>query len=258
MLRCSIFFLLLLLVACGPGVVNRTSEISSYAARASWGWESTDFFLVRGRARLEGENQVFSGPFLLWASKDVPAVRADFCGPDGSPLLSLLLDSVGCLIYRPEEAQAIYVMGGMPAGSGYLDVNAVISLIRTGFPAIPVQWEMVASCDTSSREENRWIFVSSTSDTAVVSLRHSRLFPLFDIGDFSLEATAASWHDEFNARPMEWRLCSPSVNAIIRIRSYDTETEPQSNVWSMVVPVPVDTVGTDGGPWRSAFDFPIR
>ncbi len=244
--------------ACGPGVVSRSSDISSYAARASWQWESTDHFLIRGRARLEGENQVFSGPFLLWASRSIPAVRADFCGPDGSPLISLLLNSAGCLVYQPEEASACYFTGGMPSGSGYLDVYAVISLIRTGFPAVPVQWEMVASCDTSSREENQWFFVSSSVDTAVVSLRHSQLFPLFDTGDYSLEVTAASWHDEFNAWPMEWRFGSPSMNAIVHIRNYDVQSEPQGSVWSMVVPVPVDTVSIDKGSWEYAFDLPIR
>ncbi len=258
MLRYSVFLFLLLAAACGSGIVTRSAEVSSYAARASWQWESVDHFLIRGRARLQGENQVFSGPFLLWASKNVPAVRADFCGPDGSPLISLLLDSAGCLIYQPEEEYAFYVTGGMPAGGGYLDVNAVIALIRTGFPAVPVQWEMVASCDTSLQEENRWYFITSATDTALVSLRHSRYFPLFDTGDFSLEVTASSWHDEFNAWPMEWKLGSSSVNAVIRIRSCDAETEPPGSAWSMVVPVPVDTVRTDRGPWRSAFNLPVR
>ncbi|MCK5132338.1 MAG: hypothetical protein KAR40_09340 [Candidatus Sabulitectum sp.] len=257
----SALLFLLMATACGPAVVSRSAEVSSYAARASWQWESAEHFLLRGRARLEGENQVFSGPFLLWASKNIPAVRADFCGPDGSPLISLLLDSEGCLIYQPEEARALFFTGGMPAGSGYLDVYAVISLIRTGFPVVPVQWEMVASCDTSSQEENRWFFISSSgssSDTALVSLKHSQLFPLFDSGDFSLEPTASSWHDEFNAWPMEWRFGSSSVNAIIRVRSYDVQTEPHGSVWGLVAPVPVDTVSSDRGSWDYAFDLPIR
>ena len=254
----SILFLLLATVACSPGVVNRSSEVSSYAGRASWQWESADHFLIRGRARLAGENQVFSGPFLLWASKDLHAVRADFCGPDGSPLISLLLDSAGCLIYQPEEAYAFYVMGGMPAGSGYLNVNAVISLIRTGFPGVPVPWEMVASCDTLSQEDNLWLFTSTSADTAVVALKHSKLFPSFDTGEFSLEVTATSWHDEFNAWPLEWSLASSSVNAIIRLRSFDTESEPPATVWNLFVPVPIDTVTTEGGSWSSAFDLPIR
>lgn len=258
MLRFSVFLFLLIAVSCRPAIVNRSVLVSSYAAKASWQWENTDHFLIRGRARLEGKNQVFSGPFLLWASKDVPAVRADFCGPNGLPLISILLDSAGCLIYQPEEAQAVYSPGGMPAGNGYLDVNAVISLIRTGFPAIPVQWEIVASCDTSSQEENQWVFTSSTSDTATVSLKHSHLFPLFDTGEFFLEVTASSWHDQFNAWPLEWRLGSSSANAILRIRSYDTQTEPPGTVWSLAVPVPVDTFTTEAGPWRSAFNLPIR
>ncbi len=259
MRSCFFFFLFLLSIGCVQGIVSRSNDVSSYAARASWQWESTDHFLVRGRARLEGRNQVFSGPLLVWASRSVPAVRADFCGPDGSPLISLLVDSSGCLIYYPEDASAFFFAGGMPAGSGLLDAYALISLIRTGFPAVPVQWEMVASSDTSSLEVNQWYFLSRAgSDTAVVSLKHSDIFPLFDAGDFSLEVTASSWHDEFNAWPMEWRLRSSSVNAVARIRSYDVQREPQSSVWNMVVPVPVDTVRTDGGFWQSCFALPIR
>ena len=245
-------------IACGPEVVDLSSEVSSYAGRASWQWESVEHFLLRGRARLQGENQLFSGPFLLWASKEAQAVRADFCGPDGSPVISLLLDSAGCLIYQPEEASAVYVAGGLPAGSGYLDVYAVISLLRTGFPEIPVQWEMVVSADTSSQGEIRWVYTSLTVDTAVVTLKNSRLFPMLDTGSLSLEVTATSWHDQFNAWPLEWTLGSSTVNAIIRLRSYDTETEPPGTVWNLVVPVPIDTVFTEGGRWRSAFEFPIR
>lgn len=258
--RYFVLFLLIVSVACGPGFVSRSAEISSYAARASWQWESAEHFLVRGRARLEGENQVFSGPFILRASKNMLAVRADFCGPDGSPLISIFLDTSGCLVYHPEEARAYYFRGGMPAGNGLLDVYAVISLIRTGFPAVPVQWEMVASCDTTLQDENRWYFVSSSSesDSAFVSLGQNDIFPLFDTGDFSLEVTASSWHDEFNAWPMEWMLRSPAVNAVIRIRSYDIQEEPQVSVWNLVVPVPVDTVLTGSGFWNFAFDLPIR
>ncbi|MCK5786233.1 MAG: hypothetical protein KAH54_06715 [Candidatus Sabulitectum sp.] len=253
----SILFFLMT-IACGPEVVDLSSEVSSYAGRASWQWESVEHFLLRGRARLQGENQLFSGPFLLWASKEAQAVRADFCGPDGSPVISLLLDSAGCLIYQPEEASAVYVAGGLPAGSGYLDVYAVISLLRTGFPEIPVQWEMVVSADTSSQGEIRWVYTSLTVDTAVVTLKNSRLFPMLDTGSLSLEVTATSWHDQFNAWPLEWTLGSSTVNAIIRLRSYDTETEPPGTVWNLVVPVPIDTVFTEGGRWRSAFEFPIR
>jgi hypothetical protein len=257
MFRFFSFLPVLLALGCGTGVIDRTGDVSTYAARASWQWETTDHFLLRGRARLEGGNQVFSGPLMLWASKEVSSVRADFCGPDGSPLISLLLDSAGCLVYQPGEAAAFYVLGGIPAGDAYLDVNAVISLIRTGYPGIPVQWEIAESCDTTS-SDNSWYFTSSFQDTAVVSLKQASLFPFLKAGDFSLEVTATSWHDQFNAWPMEWRLGSPSVNAVIRLRSYDTETEPAGSVWNLMVPVPIDTVWIEGGPWLPAFELPVR
>ncbi len=253
-----LFLLLLIGAGCGTALFNRSAEVSSYAARAAWQWQGTNHFLVRGRARLSGENQVFSGPFLLWASKELSAVRADFCGPDGSPLVSLLQDSTGCLVYYPKEEQAFHFTAGLPAGAGYLNVNAVISLIRTGFPAVPVQWDMVASCDTSTAEENRWVFVTSSSDTAVVSLEHSRSFPELHTDDLILQISASSWHDQFNAWPMEWQMESSSLNTIIRIRSYDTSADPPDGIWSMTVPVPIDTIYGDGGSWTSAFDLPIR
>ncbi len=250
--------LLSLFLGCSTGVLSGSSRLSSYAARASWQWENAEHFLIRGRARLEGENQVFSGPFLLWASKSIPAVRADFCGPDGSPLISLLLNSEGCLFYQPAEGHAEFFAGGLPAGGGLLDVYAVISLIRTGFPQIPVQWEMVSSCDTSSNDCNQWLFTPLSPDTAVVCLKNTDLFPSFTTDDFSLEVTVSSWHDEFNAWPMEWRLRSSVSSALIRIRSYDVETEPQSSAWSLVVPVPIDTLSFSNGVWESAADLPIR
>ena len=249
---------MILAASCGPVLVNRSAGVSSYAARASWQWENTDHFLLRGRARLAGENQVFSGPFILWASKDIPAVRGDFSGPDGSPLVSFLLDSAGCLVYQPEQAEAYYFPGGMPAGSGFLDVYAVISLIRTGFPDAPVQWKIVASCDTSFAEQGRWLFVTSSSDTAIVSLEESRLFPTFKSEDLLLEVTSTSWHDEFHAWPMEWSLNSPSVSVLMRIRSFDTQREPAGSVWRMNIPVAVDTVVITSGQWNNSFVFPIR
>jgi hypothetical protein len=224
-----------------------------------WQWENTGSFLLRGRARLAGENQVFSGPFVLWVSRSVPAVRGDFSGPDGSPLVSFMVDSAGCLVYLPEKAEAYYFSGGMPAGRGCLDVYAVISLIRTGFPNTPVPWKMVASCDTSFREQAKWFFVTSSgSDTAVVSLEESRLFPSFRSEGFSLEVTSTSWHDEFHAWPMEWRLTSAGADALVRIRSYDTGREPDSSVWNMVVPVPVDTLVEQCNLWSSSYPFPVR
>jgi len=258
MSRRFLFLFLVFACACGTGVVNRTADVSAYAARASWQWETTSHFLIRGRARLMGENQVFSGPVILWASKDMSAVRADFCGPDGSPQVSLLLDSAGCLIYQPQQSTAFYVSGGIPVGGGCFDVNSVISLIRTGYPGIPVLWEIVDSSDTTVSSENRWLFVSSGLDTAVVSLNRADLFPSLSAGDVFLEVTAASWHDQFNAWPMEWNLSSQAVNAVIRIRSYDTDTEPDDSVWSLVVPVPIDTLWNQTGSWIPAISLPVR
>ncbi len=238
--------------------VNSSEDLSSYAARASWQWQSTDHFFIRGRARLEGKNQLFSGPFLLLASKESAFVRADFYGPDGSVLLSFLLDSTGCLIYQPREVQAYYFTGGIPFGHGLLGVNAVISLIRTGFPIVPESWKIVASADTSSTREIRWAFFADESDSAFTVLQNTELFPSFVTDSFSVSVSSTSWHDAFNAWPMEWSLRSPSINAILRYRSIDTDTEPDESVQYLQIPIAIDTIPSSFCFWTPTFHFPIR
>lgn len=250
----------MLFFAIGCVSVNTINSevVSSYSARASWQWQSTDHFFMRGRARLEGKNQLFSGPFLLWASRELGTVRADFSGPDGSVLLSFLLDSTGCLVYQPREVQAYYFPGGIPFNKGLLDVNSVISLIRTGFPVIPEQWKIVASADTSLSEEIRWSFTSDESDSAYVILQNTDLFPTFVTDSFSLSVNSTSWHDSFNAWPMEWSLNSPSINAILRHRSIDTEREPDDSIWLLQIPIAIDTIPSSFNFWDSTFHFPVR
>ncbi len=257
----KIVFIAVLLIfgfACETVTVSSRDKTSAYGARAAWQWQSLNHFLLRGRARLQGENQVFSGPFLVWVSKEEPAVRADFCGPDGSPIISLLVDESGCLIYHPDLEQASFFAGGIPAGAGYLDVYALISLLRTGYPAIPVQWEIVTSSDTCSTNSVRWLFMASSTDSAVVTLDNSDFFPKFSTEDFTLSVSATSWHEAFRAWPMEWVLNSPSIDAIIRIRSYDIDTYPHESVWNINVPVPVDTITFDQTFWQPSFPLPIR
>ncbi len=200
---------------------------------------------------------MFSGPFIIWASRSEGAVRADFCGPDGSPLVSFLGDPSGALFYYPDRSEAFFSPGGIPLDTGYLTVNALISLIRTGFPAEPVHWELTETCDTLGTSLS-WRFTSDGTDSLSVVLHGGSLFPVVSTGDTRLEATATSWHDQFNAWPLEWLLSSPSLQVVLRIRSIDTDTPPVQGAWELTVPVPVDTILPPPGEWTLAVALPIR
>lgn len=214
--------------------------------------------MLRGRARIQGANQVFSGPFIILASKQEQAIRADFCGPDGSPVISILADSSGALLYNPDEEYAVFSPDGIPAGNGLLGVNALFSLIRTGFPAVPVQWEMASCCDTLNRPDLLWTFTSPDSGVLQVLLGDGQLFPSISTDDMELRVTATSWHDAFNAWPLEWSLVSPSISVILRIRTISTEDEPSQTAFLLSVPVPVDTLLETSGEWFYSCSVPIR
>jgi hypothetical protein len=214
--------------------------------------------MLRGRARMQGANQVFSGPFIILASKQKQVIRADFCGPDGSPAISILADSSGVLVYSPDEADAVFFPGGIPAGNGLLGVNALFSLLRTGFPVVPVQWEMANCCDTLNQSGLLWTFSSQNSGVLEVLLGAGQLFPSISTDEMELRVTATSWHDSFNAWPLEWSLVSPSMSVILRIRTIGTEDEPSETALILNVPVPIDTLLQTSGEWFYSFPVPIR
>lgn len=255
---CLLAVSIAILSSCGT-VTGTPEELSSrFSASAAWKWESTDEFILRGRARLQGENQVFSGPFVLIASRSALRIRADFCGPDGSPLLSLSGDSTGFLIYYPDQDSAYFFTGGLPMNDGLLAVNAVISLLRTGFPVIPVPWEMAETFEVTSQERIQWRFTSTGADSLSVLLKNGDIFPSIQCGEVSLEVKASSWHDAFIAWPMEWLLSSPSLGVVIRLRSIDTDPLASDTPWEIIVPVPVDTVSAAFREWTYSTPVSIR
>ncbi len=246
----------LLLAACGNITVDPLELVSDYSASAAWKWQNTDTFILRGRARLQGENQVFSGPFILLASSTMGRIRADFCGPDGSPLLSLNGDSTGFMFYYPQRTSAVFSPGGLPVNNGLLRVNAVISLIRTGFPLVPVSWEMAETYHESNDGNIVWDLVSGTGSMEV-TLKPGDIFPAVESGDTRLEVTAASWHQSFSAWPMEWLFSSPSLSVVAKLRSFD-EVEAGGQNWELILPVIPDTLAEPMYPWEYARSLPIR
>lgn len=230
-------------------MVDPEELISDYSAAAAWKWQNTDTFVLRGRARLQGENQVFSGPFILLGSRTSSRLRADFCGPDGSPLLSISGDSTGFIFYYPDEGSAYFSPGGLPVNNGVIPVNAVVSLLRTGFPAEPVPWQMSETGSTAEGGSVNWTFTAGVSDSLLVTLAPGELFPRLESGGTALEVTAASWHDAFNAWPMEWSISSPSISVVARLRTFE-ECLPQSSQWELEVPVRTDTLREIAGRWE--------
>ncbi|HPF32168.1 MAG TPA: hypothetical protein PK907_04050 [Candidatus Sabulitectum sp.] len=232
---------------------------SEFAASAAWKWQNTHAFILRGRARLQGRNQVFSGPFILLASVSPAVIRGDFCGPDGSPTVSILGDSTGFTVYQPGEARAVFYQAGLPVHDGLLDVNAVISLLRTGYPDIPVHWVMDETYLPGENGSVQWTFASSSSsDPMTVNLEPGDLFPSVEAGPINLSVTASSWHDSFRAWPLEWLLDSPELGLVVRLRSIEEESALGPERWILTVPVPVDTVSALWEPWAVAGDIPIR
>ncbi len=202
---------------------------------------------------------MFSGPFIFLASVSPPVIRGDFCGPDGSPTVSIRGDSTGFTVYYPGESQAVFYQTGLPVNDGLLDVNAVISLLRTGFPGIPVHWVMADTFLPGENGSLHWTFSSSSSsEPMTVSLEPGDLFPSISTGATTLSVTASSWHDAFRAWPLEWLLDSPELGLVIRVRSIEEESALEPERWMMTVPVPVDTVPALWEHWTVTGDIPIR
>lgn len=246
----------LIFAGCSTVSSGGFQAVSRYAAEASWKWQGTESFLLRGRARLHGLNQVFSGPVFIRASVPLGILRADFCGPGGGPLLSVRADSNGTLIYLPEEGDAWYHAEGTPFGSGSLGVNALLSMVRTGYPAVPEHRVLTETCDTLATHPS-WAFTNFMEDSMLVVL-DGDIFPSVFTGETVVRVTASSWHDRFNAWPLEWHLISGDMDIRVRLNSIDVSPEQSSSVWELSVPVPIDTLRSSGGPWFEAVSPQIR
>lgn len=153
----------------------------------------------------------------------------------------------------------MFYQEGLPVNDGLLDVNAVISLLRTGYPDIPIHWVMADAFDPGENGSLSWTFSSPTSsEPMTVNLEPGDLFPSTAAGPTTLSVTASSWHDEFRAWPLEWLLDSPELGLVVRVRSIEEEENLEPERWMITVPVPVDTVSALWERWSVAGDIPIR
>lgn len=256
-----LFLIVFILPSCGLRTVTRDSLRSQseiYASRISFGWGNLDCFQLRGNVRLQGNNLVARGPFVLWGSTLDNLLRGDFYGPDGKPVLSMNGDSTGILIYTPQDNYAVFMPGGLQTGSGTISTRDLIYLIRTGFPLLLESW-MIADGALIGNDTIEWSFtVPDSAGYMHLSMNSGDLFPSicsWDSGKF--EITAASPHDEYRAWPWKWILSINSNSVSIELTDINPSAVPWAGIWEMIVPIPVDTLDASTS-WQPAWNIPQR
>ncbi len=246
---------------CGPG---RTAEelIGSaelYSGRISFGWENLDCFQMRGRARLTGESLVANGPFVLWGSS-AGLLRGDFYGPGGGPVLSVMADSTGLMAYMPDEGEAFFVEGLLPLGGGGIGPVDAVFLLRTGFPLRLAPWELLEGADPLPGEGLvRWTLSRGAPDSLlVVDLPYGAFFPrgVYWPGG-ELRVSSSSPHDEYRRWPWKWEMELMGTGVEMQLTSLDADAVPWEGIWSLAVPVPVDTLSAPPM-WGPAWKVPQR
>ena len=198
------------------------------------------------------------GPFVLWGDADTPLLRADFYGPDGLPVVSLRCDSSGSLVYLPDEARATYYSGGFPLGRALVECSDLVGMVRTGFPLDLPQWAL-AMGGIVVPPTVRWTLVSENSggDTLMVTLREGSTFPSLSWNGGRAEVTSASPGDIYEAWPTSWSISGPEQGLEMSVRSISRPQPPPESVWSLNVPVSVDTVCMDAR-WKHGWEIPDR
>ncbi len=252
---------IIIVTSCGFQTVTRDSlqrQSEIYSSRISFGWQNLDCFQLRGHERLQGSNLVARGPFVLWGSVHENLLRGDFYGPDGRPVLSMNGDSTGLLIYMPQDDYAVFMPGGLQAGSGTISTNDLIYLIRTGFPLLLESW-MITDGALVVNSTIEWSFtVPDSIGYMHLSMHGGDLFPsicIWDSGKF--EITASSPHDEYRAWPWEWILSINSNSVNIELTDINSSAIPWEGIWEMIVPIPVDTLASSAF-WQPAWNIPHR
>jgi len=252
-------FSICLILSCGT--VSRESLVRQsefYSSRIAFGWENLGSFQLRGNARLQGSNLIARGPFVLWCDAMECHIRGDFYGPDGKPVVSVMGDSTGVMIYMPQEESATFMPGGLRVGAGTIPVTDLIHLLRTGYPLVMEAWEIAGSAAVNG-EEIQWIFcVSDTLDRMVLSMKDGAIFPhecKWRTGEFTINASSP--HDEYNAWPWSWTTRINDNAVDLELTEINTSMIPGEGIWIMTVPIPADTV--DCTPfWQSGTPTELR
>lgn len=131
-------------------------------------------------------------------------------------------------------------------------------MLRTGFPEEPVPWEMTDAAEPDRHQRPRWVFTTSDVDSLVTVLSETALYPVTSTEETTVSVSAFSWHDEFQAWPMEWEYTSPSLSAVLKLRSIDEVEEHPAGGFDLLVPVPVDTLQEIPPFWNYVVPVEIR
>ncbi|MBD3278189.1 MAG: hypothetical protein GF388_07815 [Candidatus Aegiribacteria sp.] len=192
---------------------------------------------------MEGESLVARGPFVIWGDAEAVLIRGDFYGPDGKPAVSLNGDSSGITVYLPGEETAFFFPRGIRAGGGTLSTEDLVFLLRTGYPVMSPSWGITDNVSAAAGMLT-WSFITDDSvHSMALRMKPDHLFPeecLWHDGGFAINGASA--HDEYRSWPWNWSVQFNETEVSIELTELDTEAEPWESIWSMNVPVPVDTV----------------
>lgn len=197
------------------------------------------------------------GPFVLWGDPRENLIRGDFYGPDGKPVVSVRGDSTGLLVYLPQEEQASFTPSGLRAGNGTIPTRDMLFLIRTGFPLVMQQWQIIDLADTDDGTI-LWEFTAGDDHVMVLTMDSGSLFPdrcLWDGGEFTI--TASSPHDEYRAWPWNWGIRIGDDLVTLELTDISNTPVPSEGIWSMVVPVPIDSL-EEASFWQPSDTLPQR
>jgi len=250
-----------LLLSCGHAAVTETEMLAQaelFGTRASFMWQNTDVFQIRGNCRLEDASLVARGPFVLWGSAPDTLLRGDFYGPDGGPVVSLRADPTGMTLYFPEEGSALFTPIGLRTGDAVLPTIDLIHMLRTGFPMLLEPW-MISDGAIASEGSVHWNFTSIDESTLMtLTLQNGSLFPsvCFWSGG-ELRITAASSHDEYNAWPWKWETEIDGSTVELELTHVNAEAVPWEGIWNLTIPLPVDTIAA-AAPWTPVWHIEVR
>jgi hypothetical protein len=244
-LRVATAALMVLILSCGPSETTLDtlrSQTEVYSARVSFAWQNLSTFQLRGNARLDGSSLVARGPFVLWGDPERILLRGDFYGPDGKPVVSIVGDSTGLLVYLPQDEYASFAPLGLQAGGGTIRTADLIFLLRTGFPLRLEQWQIV---DLAEYEEGRiiWSFRTAEDDTMTLAMESGYLFPgqcSWDGGTFTINSSSP--HDEYRAWPWSWSTRIGDNVVDLELTDITITQVPWEGIWGMFIPVPVDSL----------------
>jgi len=255
----SAVLLVLLLSSCRSVTtesLNRQSEL--YASRITFYWENLGIFQLRGNARLQGSSRVARGPFVLWGDPLDGLLRGDFYGPDGRPVVSLMGDSTGMLIYMPQDEHAVFMPLGLQTGSGTIPTIDLIHLLRTGYPLILESWEITESALINDADI-QWLFSASDSaDRMILTLQDGDIFsPICELRTGKFSICGSSPHDEYNAWPWSWSTQINDSAVDIELTEINSTAVPWEGIWTLVVPIPIDTIDYIPA-WQPVFQLEQR